>query len=63
MWRVGPCPRLIDKVFAAGDEALKKKCRDKMSHFKAWGKTIVFLSHALNTVKALCQGALRIASR
>ena len=61
MRRVRPCPRLIDEVFAAGDEALKKKCRYKMSHFKAWGKTIVFLSHALNTVKALRQGGLLLS--
>jgi lipopolysaccharide transport system ATP-binding protein len=53
----------MDEVFAAGDEALKKKCRHKVSQSKTWGKTIVFLSHALNTVKALRQGALRIASR
>ncbi len=49
---------LIDEVFAVGDEAFKKKCRDKMSQFKAEGKTIVFVSHALDTVKALCQRSM-----
>ncbi len=63
MRRVGGCPRLIDEVFPVGHEVFKEKCRDKMTRFKAEGKTIVFLSHALNTVKALCQGSLRIASR
>jgi lipopolysaccharide transport system ATP-binding protein len=46
---------LIDEVFAVGDEAFQKKCRDKMNQFKAEGKTIVFVSHALHTVKELCQ--------
>lgn len=35
MRRVGAYPRFIDEVFAVGDVAFKKKCRDKMSQFKA----------------------------
>jgi lipopolysaccharide transport system ATP-binding protein len=50
-----PDTMLIDEVFAVGDEAFQKKCRDKMNQFKAEGKTMVFVSHALNTVKELCQ--------
>ncbi|MFO7997345.1 MAG: ABC transporter ATP-binding protein [Dehalococcoidia bacterium] len=50
-----PDTMLIDEVFAVGDEAFKKKCKDKMNLFKAEGKTIVFVSHALDTVKELCQ--------
>jgi lipopolysaccharide transport system ATP-binding protein len=50
-----PDTLLIDEVFAVGDETFQKKCRDRMNHFKAEGKTIVFVSHALNTVKELCQ--------
>ena len=46
---------LIDEVFAVGDEAFQKKCQDKMMQFKAEGKTIVFVSHALESVKKLCQ--------
>jgi len=49
---------LIDEVFAVGDEAFQKKCRDRMNEFKAEGKTMVFVSHALETVKALCQRAI-----
>ena len=49
---------LIDEVFAVGDEAFQKKCQDKMNEFKAEGKTIVFVSHALDTVKALCQRSM-----
>jgi len=50
-----PDTLLIDEVFAVGDEAFKEKCRDKMNQFKAEGKTIVFVSHALDSVQALCQ--------
>jgi len=49
---------LIDEVFAVGDEAFQEKCRDKMNQFRAEGKTIVFVSHALKTVKELCQRAI-----
>jgi lipopolysaccharide transport system ATP-binding protein len=50
-----PDTMLIDEVFAVGDESFQKKCRDKMNQFKAEGKTIVFVSHALSAVKELCQ--------
>ena len=50
-----PDTLLIDEVFAVGDETFQQKCRDKMNQFKAEGKTIIFVSHALETVKELCQ--------
>lgn len=53
-----PDTLLIDEVFAVGDEAFRKKCRDKMNQFKAEGKTIVFVSHDLNTVKELCHRSM-----
>jgi lipopolysaccharide transport system ATP-binding protein len=53
-----PDTLLIDEVFAVGDEAFRKKCQDKMNQFKAEGKTIVFVSHALDAVKALCQRSM-----
>ena len=40
------------------DETFPKKCRDKTNEFKAEGKTIVFVSHVLNTVKELCQRSI-----
>jgi lipopolysaccharide transport system ATP-binding protein len=46
---------LIDEVLAVGDEAFRKKCRHKMDQFKTEGKTIVFVSHDLGSVKELCQ--------
>jgi lipopolysaccharide transport system ATP-binding protein len=49
---------LIDEVFAVGDEAFQKKCAVKIDEFRKEGKTIVFVSHALNKVKDLCQRSL-----
>jgi lipopolysaccharide transport system ATP-binding protein len=49
---------LLDEVLAVGDEAFQKKCRDKMDQFKAEGKTVVFVSHALKSVKDLCQRSM-----
>ncbi len=53
-----PDTLLIDEVFAVGDEAFQNKCRDKMSEFKSEGKTIVFVSHSLGSVKQLCGRSL-----
>jgi len=56
-----PDTLLIDEAFAVGDEAFQKKCIAKISEFKEQGKTIVFVSHALNTVKNLCQRTMLLA--
>ena len=58
---------LIDEVFAVGDAAFMVKCKQKMEEIQRQGKTIVFVSHDLDTVKDLCQRAMllqdgRIAS-
>ena len=49
---------LIDEIFAVGDETFQKKSADKICDFQKQGKTIVFVSHALNSVKSLCQRSL-----
>jgi len=45
---------LVDEVLSVGDEAFKKKCMLKIRDFREQGKTIVFVSHALEVVKAIC---------
>ena len=45
---------LIDEAFAVGDESFQKKCQEKMTRFKNEGRTIVFVSHDLDTVQELC---------
>lgn len=56
--RAEPDTLLIDEVFAVGDEAFQSKCTAKINEFREQGKTIVFVSHAMDTVKNLCQRSL-----
>jgi len=45
---------LVDEVLAVGDEDFQRKCRRKIAELKEQGKTIIFVSHDLGTVNALC---------
>lgn len=45
---------LLDEVLAVGDEHFQKKCTDKIEEFRRDGRTIVFVSHDLESVKKLC---------
>jgi ABC-type polysaccharide/polyol phosphate transport system ATPase subunit len=51
---VDPDVLLVDEVLAVGDEVFKKKCLGKMAEFQSAGKTIVVVSHDLDTVKKIC---------
>jgi len=51
---VDPDVLLVDEVLAVGDEVFKKKCLGKMAEFQQAGKTIVVVSHDLDTVKKIC---------
>lgn len=45
---------LVDEVLAVGDTRFQKKCIDKMQSIAASGKTILFVSHQMNTIRQLC---------
>lgn len=51
---VNPDIFLVDEVLAVGDEAFQRKCRQKIGELREQGKTIVFVSHDLGTVSAIC---------
>jgi lipopolysaccharide transport system ATP-binding protein len=51
---------LVDEVLAVGDAAFQKKCLGKMSDVARRGRTIVFVSHNMAAVKALCSRAVLI---
>jgi len=57
---VDPDILIIDEVLAVGDDIFKLKCIEKMEEFRRQGKTILFVSHSLFTVKAFCTKALWI---
>jgi ABC-2 type transport system ATP-binding protein len=51
---VDPDILLVDEVLAVGDEAFARKCLAKISEFQQAGKTILFVTHALDLVEQLC---------
>jgi lipopolysaccharide transport system ATP-binding protein len=55
---VHPDVLLIDEVLAVGDEAFQKKCLERVATIKAQGKTIIFVSHNLDLIRAFCTSAL-----
>ena len=47
---------VMDEVLAVGDVAFQKKCLDKMSDvLKSQGRTILYVSHNMNTIRQLCK--------
>ena len=45
---------LIDEVLAVGDKNFQEKCLEKMHGFARSNKTLVFISHNLESVKKIC---------
>ncbi len=51
---VDPDVLLIDEVLAVGDDAFQQKCLAKVAEFQAQGRTILFVTHALDLAPRLC---------
>jgi ABC-type polysaccharide/polyol phosphate transport system ATPase subunit len=49
---------LLDEVLAVGDAKFQEKCQRRILELKTSGTTIVFISHDLAAVRALCDRAL-----
>ena len=49
---------LIDEVLAVGDAEFQKKCLGKMGDVARAGRTIVFISHNMTAIEALCDRCL-----
>ena len=46
---------VMDEILAVGDVSFQQKCLDKMSDIaKKEGRTILYVSHNMNTIKQLC---------
>lgn len=45
---------IVDEVLAVGDGAFQKKCLMKVENLKAWGSTILFVSHDLEAIRRTC---------
>jgi ABC-type polysaccharide/polyol phosphate transport system ATPase subunit len=46
---------LLDEVLAVGDQAFQEKCFATFEGFRTAGKTVVFVSHDLESVRQYCQ--------
>jgi lipopolysaccharide transport system ATP-binding protein len=51
---------LVDEVLAVGDASFQKKCLGKMRDASAAGRTILFVSHNLVPITALCRRCILI---
>jgi lipopolysaccharide transport system ATP-binding protein len=49
---------LVDEVLAVGDAAFQRKSLAKMAEVARAGRTVVFVSHNLATIQALCERAI-----
>jgi lipopolysaccharide transport system ATP-binding protein len=49
---------LIDEVLAVGDAEFQKKCLGKMGSVAQEGRTVLFVSHQMNAIRALCEQCL-----
>jgi ABC-2 type transport system ATP-binding protein len=45
---------LIDEVLAVGDELFQRKCLERIRQFQREGRTIVFVTHAPDMVRSIC---------
>src|SRR5437870_4328041 len=49
---------IVDEVLAVGDVNFQKKCLGKMNEVSHQGRTVLFVSHSMPAVAALCTRAL-----
>ncbi|MCB0871236.1 MAG: ABC transporter ATP-binding protein [Solirubrobacterales bacterium] len=49
---------LIDEVLAVGDAAFMKKCDDAFIDMRAAGKTVILVTHDMDSVERLCDRAM-----
>ncbi|MFC1878386.1 ABC transporter ATP-binding protein [Chloroflexota bacterium] len=49
---------LVDEVLAVGDAEFQKKCLGKMGNIAKQGRTVLFVSHNMAAVRALCEKTL-----
>jgi len=54
---VDPDILLVDEVLAVGDAAFQDKCMEKFAEFRRAGKTVVIVSHAMGSMRTLCDQA------
>ena len=49
---------VVDEVLAVGDTAFQRKCLGKMDEVAKGGRTVLFVSHNIGAIQALCNRAI-----
>ncbi|OUL29877.1 polysaccharide/polyol phosphate ABC transporter ATP-binding protein [Nostoc sp. T09] len=49
---------VVDEVLAVGDAQFQKKCLGKMEEVGKEGRTVIFVSHNMGAIKALCNSGI-----
>lgn len=49
---------IVDEVLAVGDVAFQERCLGKMAEVAGGGRTVLFVSHNMSAISALCQTAV-----
>ena len=55
---VEPDILLVDEVLSVGDEAFQRKCIERVKKFQREGRTILFVTHAADLVRQICDRAV-----
>ena len=58
---VDPDVLVIDEVLAVGDERFQRKCLERVQVFQREGRTIIFVTHSPDQVRAICDRAVVLA--
>lgn len=53
---------IVDEVLAVGDSSFQSKCLGKMSDVAQSGRTVLFVSHSIGAVEALCNRGIVLES-
>jgi lipopolysaccharide transport system ATP-binding protein len=53
---------LIDEVLAVGDAPFQEKCHDRILELVKMGRTVLFVSHSMDSVESLCSAAVVLQS-
>jgi ABC-2 type transport system ATP-binding protein len=52
---VDPDVLMVDEILAVGDESFQRRCYGRIEEMKAQGKTMILVSHALDTIRDHCK--------
>jgi lipopolysaccharide transport system ATP-binding protein len=49
---------IVDEVLSVGDQAFQRRCAERMKELTGAGRTVLFVSHSMQAVRAMCEKAL-----